>query len=264
MPRGLVSPVGSYSPGLLRWGPAARPIQRIPVQAYSQRISGVPLVGGQAQTTIGGWAGASGSFTSPAAFRVIAQTPATIPPGSYLVTWSVTLAGTLSGVDANNMRLVGQGPTFLAESVNPAIAGTYPQGQTVFTVPPGPSTGQLSITAGPTGATSGAVYSGTITGQGTGLVSVGPSGLGNVWYPASATVLTTTGVNDFSTCSIYLGPAGVPITLQATLFPGGTGTASLAIPSMTPGQYLIAQWTSANPGDLASLNITGTMDSVMP
>jgi hypothetical protein len=85
-----------------------------------------------------------------------------------------------------------------------------------------------------------------------------------VWYPASLTVSTTTGINDFSTCSIYLGPAGVPVTLVATLFPGGTGTASLAIPSMTPGQYLIAVWTGAKSGDTASINIVGTMDSVMP
>jgi len=105
---------------------------------------------------------------------------------------------------------------------------------------------------------------GKISAAGTATLSVGPSGAGNIWYPASITILTTTGVNDFSTCSIYLGPAGVPITLIATLFPGGTGTASLAIPSMTPGQYVIAVWTNATSGDTCSINIVGTMDSVAP
>jgi hypothetical protein len=110
----------------------------------------------------------------------------------------------------------------------------------------------------------GGQVQGLISAAGAALLSVGPSGSGNVWYPASCTISTTTGVNDFSTCSIYLGPAGVPVTLQATLFPGGTGTASLAIPSMTPGQYIIAVWSGGHPGDVCSVNITGTMDSVMP
>lgn len=105
---------------------------------------------------------------------------------------------------------------------------------------------------------------GKISAAGAATLSVGPAGAGNVWYPASVTILTTSGVNDFSTCNIYLGPAGVPITLQATIFPGGTGTASLAIPSMTPGQYIIAVWSGGKSGDTCSINVTGTMDSVMP
>lgn len=110
----------------------------------------------------------------------------------------------------------------------------------------------------------GGQQQGKISAGGAATLSVGPSGSGNVWYPASVTIVTTTGINDFSTCSIYLGPAGVPVTLQATIFPGGTGTASLAIPSMTPGQYIIAVWSGGHAGDTCSMNITGTMDSVMP
>jgi hypothetical protein len=105
---------------------------------------------------------------------------------------------------------------------------------------------------------------GTVSAAGAATLSVGPSGAGNVWYPSSVTILTTTGINDSSTCSVYLGPAGIPVTLLATIFPGGYGTASLAVPSMTPGQYLIAQWSGGHAGDTCSMNITGTMDSVMP
>jgi hypothetical protein len=33
---------------------------------------------------------------------------------------------------------------------------------------------------------------------------------------------------------------------------------------MTPGQYIIAVWSGGHAGDVCSINITGTMDSVMP
>lgn len=107
---------------------------------------------------------------------------------------------------------------------------------------------------------------GKISAAGAATLSVGPSGFGNVWYPASVTIQTTSGVNDTSTCEIYLGPANTPVgnLLQATLFPGGLGTASLAIPSMTPGQYIIGVWSGGKSGDVATINVTGTMDSVMP
>lgn len=154
VPPGFHPQAGAYAPGKFRWSVSARPVRRLPIQVYRQRVSSVPLTGGQAQRTIS----AAGAAT----------------------------------------------------------------------------------------------------------LSVGPAGAGNVWYPASITISTTTGINDFSTCSVYLGPAGVPVTLVATLFPGGTGTASLAIPSMTPGQYIIAVWAGANPGDVAAINVVGTMDSVMP
>jgi len=105
---------------------------------------------------------------------------------------------------------------------------------------------------------------GIISGAGALTLSVGPQGAGNVWYPASCTIQTTTGVNDFSTCNIFLGPAGVGVTQVGTLFPGGTGTLSLAIPSMTPGQYIIAIWAGAHAGDTATFNVVGVMDSVSP
>lgn len=97
-------------------------------------------------------------------------------------------------------------------------------------------------------------------------LSVGPQGIGNVWYPASLTVQTTSGTSDGSVCNIYLGPAGVGVTLLGTFYPGqaGDGVASFALPSLAPGQYLIASWTGANSGDVATVNVVGTMDSVAP
>lgn len=95
------------------------------------------------------------------------------------------------------------------------------------------------------------------------LLTVGPTGIGNVWYPTQVTVSTTTGILDGSTFSLYLGPAGVPITLVGTLFPGGGGTLALALPPLTPGQYLIGVWTNGHAGDLASMNVLGTMDALV-
>lgn len=266
IPRGLHSPAGAYSPGMFRWGPVARPIQRLPVQLYQRRISGVPLTGGQGQTVIGGWTGVSGSATGPGSFQTITQTAATIAAGTYTVAWTVTLAGTIGGAELNNFRLVlgGAAPVqFLVESVNAAAAGTYPQTPFTFTAPVNGT--QLNLTVGPTNGTAGSIYGGTLTGQGgSGLISVGPQGLQNVWYPAQAVISTTSGINDNSTCSAFLGPAGIPITLVGTAFPGGAGTIAVAVPPMSPGQYLIFQWTGANPGDVASVNVIGTMDSVGP
>jgi hypothetical protein len=103
----------------------------------------------------------------------------------------------------------------------------------------------------------------TTTG-GPNLVSVGPQGLGTTWYPVQATISTTTGVLDASTFNLYLGPAGVPITLVGTLFPGGAGTIALAIPSMQPGQFLIGVWQGGKPGDVAAMNVIGLMSALSP
>lgn len=92
-------------------------------------------------------------------------------------------------------------------------------------------------------------------------LSVGPQGLANVWYPAQVTLSTTTGVLDTATALVYLGSQGVPITLVASVF-SGNGTVALAIPSMSPGQVLIVQWSNAHNGDVAAFNIVGTMDAL--
>jgi hypothetical protein len=92
-------------------------------------------------------------------------------------------------------------------------------------------------------------------------LSVGPQGLGTVWYPASATISTTTGPLDTSTCKVYLGAQGVPGTLLATVFTGN-GTVAIAVPPMTPGQVLIFAWTGAHVGDIAGANIIGTQDAL--
>src|ERR1700749_1060878 len=93
-------------------------------------------------------------------------------------------------------------------------------------------------------------------------LSVGPQGAGTVWYPAQVTISTTTGALDGSTCLVYLGSQQVPVTLLGTVFPGGAGTLSAALPSLTPRPYLIFQWSNAHVGDTAGANIVGSMDAL--
>lgn len=94
-------------------------------------------------------------------------------------------------------------------------------------------------------------------------LSIGPTGLGNVWHPAQVSVTTTTGAFDTSTFTLFLGPVGIPITNQGSCS-GGAGVISLAVPPMSPGQYLIGVWAGGHTGDIAAMNVIGTMDALAP
>jgi hypothetical protein len=103
------------------------------------------------------------------------------------------------------------------------------------------------------------------SGAGTATAQVGPQGAGTVWYPAQATISTTTGMAtgiDTAVCNVYLGAAGTPITLLATVFTGN-GLVAAALPPLTVGQFVIADWTGAHPGDVCALNVAGTMSSLV-
>ena len=103
----------------------------------------------------------------------------------------------------------------------------------------------------------------TVGAGGTAQVSVGPVGLGVTWYPAQANISTTTGALDTSTCSVYIGSIAVANLQGGQSYAGGGDTVALSVPSMTQGDLLIAVWSQANPGDLATLNIIGTMDALV-
>lgn len=132
--------------------------------------------------------------------------------------------------------------------------------------------GKLPMRRVPIGAYTGKVSGIPLTGgQNQGFIpasgkltlSVGPQGIGTVWYAAQVTISTTTGPLDTSTALIYQGPATIltPATLVGQIYTGN-GTAALALPNMTPGQVVTVMWTSAHVGDTAALNIIGTMDAL--
>jgi len=244
-----------YRPGYR--GSGMQPITATPVTAFTGKIQGVPLTGGQAQGTIPGYQAAQGSVTSPTTTETLVSV--TVPPGTYTVQWSVELSGTIGGDETNNFALYN-GQTFVAESVNPAAAGTYPQAAQTFTVTAAHPT--ISIHAGGVTPTTGAVYTGILPSGSTGLtLTVGPQGLGTVWYPAQVTLSTTTGALDTSVALVWVGSQGVPSLLVGTVY-SGNGTVALAVPPMSPGQVLITTWTGGHAGDAAAVNMIGTMDAL--
>lgn len=99
----------------------------------------------------------------------------------------------------------------------------------------------------------------TINAQGNAQVSVGPSGLGTVWYPAASVLFTALGAADAASANVYIGPSNLPNTLQGGPIFTGNGVLALAIPAMSPGLSIIAVWTGGKPGTVVSMNIVGTM-----
>jgi hypothetical protein len=127
--------------------------------------------------------------------------------------------------------------------------------QPIRRVPIAAYTGQISnvpLTGGQVQAKAGGA---TLT------LTVGPQGLGTVWYPVQVTLSTSIGQLDTCTGTVYLGPQAIPISQVGAVF-SGNGTVALAIPSMSPGQLLTIQWTNATAGELCSANVIGTMSAL--
>jgi hypothetical protein len=96
-----------------------------------------------------------------------------------------------------------------------------------------------------------------VNGSGAAVVQVTPQGLGTKWYPVKADITTTTGANDQSTCQLFLGAQSVATQIGGTSYAGGGDTFGLAGHILAPGDLLIAVWTGGNPGDIATLRVTG-------
>lgn len=200
----------------------------------------------------------TGSATSPGTFQIFATLA--INPGTYTVSWTVTLAGTVGAGDANNFGLtLGSGRTLAAPSVNTGAAGTYAQASVTFTVI---AADTITLKTWSSAPTAGATYSGTVTITGASLtLNVGPQGVGSSWDLAQVSVATTTGTADASTVAFFVQPTG---TVQAPWqvgqsYAGGGDQVGLAGIKMVPGERLYAVWTSANPGDIATMILTGVM-----
>lgn len=99
----------------------------------------------------------------------------------------------------------------------------------------------------------------TVAGA-TATVRLGPQGLGTIWYPQAATIATTSGAADASTCTIYLGAQAVLPQIVGQSYAGGGDSIGLTSPPLTPGLFLIAVWVSAHNGDQATLVIYGDQE----
>ena len=103
----------------------------------------------------------------------------------------------------------------------------------------------------------------TVSASGAATVTLGPQGTGTVWYPQQCAIGTTTGANDASTCQLYLGPLSQLQLISGTSYAGGGDSIGLGVPPITPGYFIVAVWSNAVNGDLASLAIYGTQDALI-
>jgi hypothetical protein len=140
---------------------AANPYQQIAgPDPLRKHITMGPAVQQVSQTTLDN----TGSVTSPGAGATIAQV--SLPgPGTYTVSWSVELSGTLAAADANNFQLFqsGTGANFaVLTAENQAAAGQYPQTSVTITTKASDNFIKI-ITIG--AGTVGAVYAGSLVVQ---------------------------------------------------------------------------------------------------
>ena len=118
-------------------------------------------IAGERVTATAVGSGGTGNATSPAAHTQLITT-VSLPPGTWLVGWTVQLGGTVGAPEANNFQLCTEpGGAAVATAVNAASAGTYPQAAVLVAIS-GSLTG-ITVKTGGSAATSGAVYTGTIT-----------------------------------------------------------------------------------------------------
>lgn len=121
------------------------------IQCYAD-IFGRPYTTGLASQS------AYGTATTPAAGTSLASI-SPVEPDDYTVEWTVELSGTVAaGTDNDNFGLF-QGATLLAQSVNPAVVGQYPQQPVDVNVSSAGSLVVKNINAG----TAGAVYAASET-----------------------------------------------------------------------------------------------------
>jgi hypothetical protein len=96
-----------------------------------------------------------------------------------------------------------------------------------------------------------------VSGAGAATVIVNPQGVGTHWYPVKADISTTSGAADASTCQLFLGAQSVQTQIGGQSYAGGGDTFGLGGHVLTPGDLLIAVWAGGNPGDIATLRVTG-------
>lgn len=110
---------------------------------------------------------------------------------------------------------------------------------------------------------SGGYGSAVVKADGSAKVTLGPQAVGTVWYPQQVAIGTTTGANDASTCTLYVGPLALLTQIGSQSYAGGGDSIGLAVPAMFPGYFLVAVWAGAKTGDLAVLTVYGQQDQLV-
>lgn len=99
-----------------------------------------------------------------------------------------------------------------------------------------------------------------LNSSGAGFVAVGCSGLGSQWYVSQIQINTTTGPVDQSAATLYLNAIG-PRFIVGQSSQGGGDTIAITIP-MQQGDQLTCVWEGGNPGDTATLVVTGDQEAM--
>ena len=108
----------------------------------------------------------------------------------------------------------------------------------------------------------GGYGSATVSASGTATVTLGPQGVGTVWYPQQVAIGTTTGAADASTCTLFVGPLALLTQIGSQSYAGGGDSIGLAVNAMYPGFFLVAQWSGGHAGDLAVFTVYGVQDTL--
>jgi hypothetical protein len=101
-----------------------------------------------------------------------------------------------------------------------------------------------------------------VSGSGGATVQLGPTGYGVRWYPYQAKIATSSGAADTSTCTLYLGVISSGTQIGGQSYAGGGDVIGLAGDMLQPGEFIIAVWAGAKPGDLATLRLSGDQDAI--
>lgn len=98
--------------------------------------------------------------------------------------------------------------------------------------------------------------------SGNGTAQVGPIGAREVWHPENAHVSVQTPVNNEAQCKIYVGDRPIDSTFRDGTFSGSSGDSTDRVSSdvVKVGQYIFAVWTGGDPGQTATLIVTGRKD----
>ena len=98
----------------------------------------------------------------------------------------------------------------------------------------------------------------TLDGDGNGTAKLGPTGNGEVWTPASVSVICSSNASE-ATCALYAGTSPTAPYFKDLSVDGSTGDATDRCNVPVPkGSYVWAVWTGGDPGATATVNVDGT------
>lgn len=100
-----------------------------------------------------------------------------------------------------------------------------------------------------------------LDGSGNGTVKLGPLSAREVWNAANASVKVATHVLE-AKCFIYVGNTATPQYFRDSTLTGSTGDSTGKVDSapIKVNTYVWAVWTGGDPGQQATLTVTGTKE----